>query len=160
MHNLEFYYAVNISDHLHRFLQWSWKSDKFCSEALFSAWGSFTCHKSTTRDPRLYCTCTGKYHFRILVSYIVNEHKRNPTNGEIDKSKMAEHSWEKKHRFHWDKASILSTEENSRIKKLKESTFIHCTDHVISQPSTDISPNMTSNNYIRKKRKKKLWHEI
>ena len=24
------------------------------AEALISAWGSFTCHKSTTRDPRLY----------------------------------------------------------------------------------------------------------
>ena len=30
------------------------KSDKFCSETLISASGSFTCHKSTTRDPRLY----------------------------------------------------------------------------------------------------------
>ena len=29
-------------------------SDKFCSEALISAWGSFTCRKSTTRDQRLY----------------------------------------------------------------------------------------------------------
>ena len=30
------------------------KVGKFCSEALISAWGSFTCRKSTTRDPRLY----------------------------------------------------------------------------------------------------------
>ena len=30
------------------------KSDKFWSEALISACGSFTCSKSTTRDPRLY----------------------------------------------------------------------------------------------------------
>ena len=30
------------------------KSDKFWSEALISAWGSFTFRKSTTRDPRLY----------------------------------------------------------------------------------------------------------
>ena len=30
------------------------KSDKFCSEALISAWGSFTYRKSTTRDQRLY----------------------------------------------------------------------------------------------------------
>ena len=28
--------------------------DKFCSEALISDSGSFTCLKSTTRDPRLY----------------------------------------------------------------------------------------------------------
>ena len=27
------------------------KFDKFCSEALISAWGSFTWHKSTARDP-------------------------------------------------------------------------------------------------------------
>ena len=30
------------------------KSDKFCSEALISAWVSFTYRKSKTRDPRLY----------------------------------------------------------------------------------------------------------
>ena len=30
------------------------RSDKFFSEALISAWGSFTCRKSTTRDQRLY----------------------------------------------------------------------------------------------------------
>ena len=30
------------------------KSDKFCSVALISAWGSFMFSKSTTREPRLY----------------------------------------------------------------------------------------------------------
>ena len=44
------------------------------------------------------------------------------------------------HRFQQDKASIINKEENSRIWKLKESAFIHCTDHVISQPSIDIIP--------------------
>ena len=29
------------------------KSDKLCSEVLISVWGSFTCRKSTTQDPRL-----------------------------------------------------------------------------------------------------------
>ena len=29
--------------------------------------------------------------------------------------------------------------ENSRIRKLKESAFNHCTDHVISQPTIDIN---------------------
>ena len=50
----------------------------------------------------------------------VNEHKRNTTNGKIVKSKIAEHSWEQKHRFQWDKASIIiNKEENSRVRKLK-----------------------------------------
>ena len=37
------------------------KSDKFCSEARISAWGSFTCRKSTTRDPRLYLLSEGSH---------------------------------------------------------------------------------------------------
>ena len=37
------------------------KSDKFCSEALISAWGSFMCHKSTIRDRRLYFPSKGSH---------------------------------------------------------------------------------------------------
>ena len=37
------------------------KSDKFCSEALISAWGSFMCRKCTTRDPWLYFPCEGSH---------------------------------------------------------------------------------------------------
>ena len=37
------------------------KSDKFCSEALILAWGSFTCRKSTTWDPRLYFPYEGSH---------------------------------------------------------------------------------------------------
>ena len=29
-------------------------------------------------------------------------------NGKRDKSKIAEHSWDQKHRFQWDKTSIIS----------------------------------------------------
>ena len=37
------------------------KADKFCSETLISAWGSFRCRKSTTRDPRLYFPSEGNH---------------------------------------------------------------------------------------------------
>ena len=37
------------------------KSDKFCSEALISAWGSFTCRKSMIRDPWLYFPSEGSH---------------------------------------------------------------------------------------------------
>ena len=37
------------------------KSDKFCSDDLISAWGSFTCLKSTTRDQRLYFPSEGSH---------------------------------------------------------------------------------------------------
>ena len=37
------------------------KSDKFCTEALISARGSFTCRKSTTPDQRLYFPSEGSH---------------------------------------------------------------------------------------------------
>ena len=37
------------------------KSEKFWPEALISAWGSFKCRKSTTRDPRLYFPPEGNH---------------------------------------------------------------------------------------------------
>ena len=37
------------------------KSENFCSEALISAWVSFTCRKYMTRDPRLYFPCEGSH---------------------------------------------------------------------------------------------------
>ena len=37
------------------------KSDKFFLEALISALGSFTCRKSTTRDPWLYFPSEGSH---------------------------------------------------------------------------------------------------
>ena len=37
------------------------KSDKFSSEALISAWGSFMCRKSATQDPRIYFLSEGSY---------------------------------------------------------------------------------------------------
>ena len=37
------------------------KSNKFFSGALISTWSSFTCCKSTTRDPRLYFPAEGNY---------------------------------------------------------------------------------------------------
>ena len=44
------------------------KSDKICSEALISAWGTFTCGKSTTRDPRLYFPPEGSHNQDFLRS--------------------------------------------------------------------------------------------
>ena len=37
------------------------KSDKFCSEALISAWDTFKWRKSTTRDPWLYVPSEGSH---------------------------------------------------------------------------------------------------
>ena len=56
------------------------KSDKFCSEALISTWGSFTCRKSTTRDSRLYFPSEGSHtqDFYALKKSIGRDRTREP----------------------------------------------------------------------------------
>ena len=58
--SLGFTKLFNILGHQRRFQRLE-KSDKFCPEALISASGSFTCRKSTTRDPRLYFPSEGSH---------------------------------------------------------------------------------------------------
>ena len=54
-----FYDTFNILGHQRRFRYRAWKVRQIFSEALISAWGSFTCRKSTTRDPCLYFSSEG-----------------------------------------------------------------------------------------------------
>ena len=140
-------YAPGISEKLRRI------GNKYCIRTAFRSSTTLRSILTKTRPPNqtqesknciynIPCE-SGKRYIRETCRPLqtrVKEHKQNITNGEIDKSKIAEHSWGQKHRFQWDKASIISKEGNSRIRKLKESAFIHCTDHVISQPSIDMSP--------------------
>ena len=58
---LGFMTLFNSLCHQHRFRHRPWKVQQICSEALISAWGSFTYHKSTTQDPRLYFPSEGSH---------------------------------------------------------------------------------------------------
>ena len=74
-------YVISVASDIERD-----KSDKFCSEALILAWGSFTCHKSTTRDPRLYFPSEGSHTQDFYA--LEKIHQIEPTNlrssGEYD----------------------------------------------------------------------------
>ena len=59
------------------------KSEKFCSEAVISAWGSFTCRKSTTRDPRLYFLSEGSH---TQDFYALKNISSNPAGFEPEKN--------------------------------------------------------------------------
>ena len=48
------------------------RSDKFCSEALISAWVSFMCRKSTTRDPQPYFPSAGSHTYDF---YVLKNHR-------------------------------------------------------------------------------------
>ena len=60
----------NILDHQRRFRYIAERenSNKFCSEALIWAWGSFTCRKSTSHDPTALLPSWRKSYSGILRS--------------------------------------------------------------------------------------------
>jgi hypothetical protein len=72
----------------------------------------------------------------------IKEHKYNLTQGLLEKSKLAQHSYEG-HRICWKEAKVLQTEPNTTYRKCKESARIPLVAHSINQPSLDISPIRT-----------------
>jgi hypothetical protein len=68
----------------------------------------------------------------------IHEHRHNLRAGLLEKSKLAQHVYEERHRVGWDEARILEIE--SRYRKYKESAHMACSTDPISQPSLEISP--------------------
>jgi hypothetical protein len=61
----------------------------------------------------------------------------------LEKSKLAQHSYEEEHRICWNEAKVLQIEPNTIYRKYKESAHMSLLEHPISQPSVDISPVWT-----------------
>jgi hypothetical protein len=73
----------------------------------------------------------------------IKEHKYNPTQGLLGKSKLAQHAYEEGHEMRWKEAKVLQIKPNTTYRKYKESAHMSLVDHSISQPSLDISPIWT-----------------
>jgi hypothetical protein len=74
----------------------------------------------------------------------IKEHKYNLTQGLLEKSKLAQHAYREGHKICcWNEAKVLQTEPNTTYRKYKESAHISLINHLISQPSLDISPIWT-----------------
>ena len=58
---LGFTTLLNILGHQRRFRHRAWKVRQILLRGSNSAWGYFTCRKSTTRDPRLYFPSEGSH---------------------------------------------------------------------------------------------------
>jgi hypothetical protein len=69
-------------------------------------------------------------------------HKYNLTQGLLAKSELAQHVYEG-HEICWKEAKVLQIEPNTTYRKYKESAYMSLIDHLISQPSLDISPIWT-----------------
>jgi hypothetical protein len=74
------------------------------------------------------------------VAVRLHEHKHNLQQGLLEKSKLAQHAYEKGHRVGWDDARILEIESNSSCRKYMESAHMACLTNPISQAISDISP--------------------
>ncbi|XP_045477888.1 uncharacterized protein LOC123683035 [Harmonia axyridis] len=68
----------------------------------------------------------------------VKEHQKLARLGETEKSRLVQHAWDEEHRIKWDEASIISKEERSKRRKLKEAAFMAITPNPISMPSLEI----------------------
>ena len=56
------------------------------SEALISAWGSFTCRRSTTRDPRLYFSSKGSHIQNFYALKKIHRPRPNPRTSDPEAS--------------------------------------------------------------------------
>jgi hypothetical protein len=73
----------------------------------------------------------------------IKEHKYNLTQGQLEKSKLAEHAYEEGHKIWWKNAKVLQIEPNATYRKYKECAHMSLAAHSISQLSLDISPIWT-----------------
>jgi hypothetical protein len=60
--------------------------------------------------------------------------------GHLERSRLAQHSFEKNHCIVWKEAKILEVEINSVYRKYKEAAYLSCLQNPTNKPSTEISP--------------------
>jgi predicted GIY-YIG superfamily endonuclease len=73
----------------------------------------------------------------------IKGHKYNLTQGLLEKSKLAQHTYELGHQICWKEAKVLQIEPSTTYRKYKESADVSLVDILISQPGLDSSPIWT-----------------
>jgi hypothetical protein len=68
------------------------------------------------------------------------EHRHSLKEGLLEKSKLAQHSYEEGHRVGWDEARFLEIESHSRYRKYKESAHMACPTNLIRQLNMETCP--------------------
>jgi hypothetical protein len=104
-------------------------------------------------------SCIGETGRPLAVRH--REHRRNLQQGRLEKSKLAQHTYEEGHRVCWDDSRILEIESNSRYRKYKELALMACSTNPISRPSLDISPIWIPliNNEVFNSQRRSVWRD-
>jgi len=65
--------------------------------------------------------------------------RQNSEEGHLERSILAQHSFEKNHCIVLKEAKILEAEINSVYRKYKKAAYLSCLQNPINKPSTEIS---------------------
>jgi hypothetical protein len=79
-----------------------------------------------------------------LLAVRLREHRHNSQQRLIEKSKLAQHSYEEGHRVGCDVATILEITSNSRYRKYNESAHMECFTNPINRDWTFLIPGSPS----------------
>jgi len=70
----------------------------------------------------------------------LRDHRHNLRMDLLEKSRLAQYTYEEGHRVGREAARSLETESDSKYRKCKESAHMACLTNPTSQPSLEISP--------------------
>ena len=107
------------------------------------------------------CSCGKIYKGETSRSQKVRleEHRKAPVRGEIEKSGMADHIWKEKgnHLPWWDEVVIIKRAEQWRIRRLTESAHMLGYNDLLSRPDIELN---TIWELIIKKEKIWIWAQV
>jgi hypothetical protein len=70
----------------------------------------------------------------------LGKHRRTLEVGHLEKSRLAQNSFEANHRVLWEEAKILETEQNPMYRKYQEKAYMACLQNPISRTSVVFPP--------------------
>ena len=74
----------------------------------------------------------------------LGKNRRNLEVGPLERSRLAQHSFEAKYRVLWEEAKILETEQNPMYRKYQEEAYMACLQNPISRTSVVFPPTWLS----------------
>jgi len=101
---------------------------------------------SASQDTRnclycILCKCGRSYNGETgrPCAVTLREHMRNLEVGHLERSRLAQHSFDENHHVLWEEAMILETEKKPAYRKYKEVAYIACLLNPITKPVLEVS---------------------
>ena len=106
------------------------KSAKFCSEALISAWRSFTCRKSTTRNLNDGESRMNRFYAYNEITMMVNRRKISGLMSNLNFLVTSWQKWRDCRQFSWIKEAVIKV-----VKRLHQGRILRYTAYTGGIPN-------------------------